>query len=214
MRDGTSYLLGEIDEKLGSQFPITDPALANLLESIEDLNAARDSPDDLQLITAVRAVDHVARWTEQKWYDLLVNTYRDAWPLWRFSDELRLVAFRAAKDVSDVDRECFLELDGAIVNETTYLSWSINPREAVSSFDEPIGLLGDRWPHVRRLVWVRDLSQSASLLSKVVEHGAADFDVLIWRSRRLRNSIFHGGPQEEAPFGQGFPSLCRWRERP
>ena len=212
VRDGTSYVLGEIDEKLGSQLPITDPALANLLDSIEDLNAARDSPDDLQLITAVRAVDHVARWTEQKWYDLLVSTYRYAWPLWRFSDELRQVAFRAVKDVSDVDRERFLELDRAIVNETTHLSWSINPREAVSSFDELIGLLGDRWPQVRRLVWVRDLSQSASLLSKVVEDGAADFDVLIWRSRRLRNSIFHGGPQEKGSLRTVVPlvmSLAR-----
>jgi hypothetical protein len=197
VRDGTSYVLGDIDEKLGPQLPVTDPALINLLASVEDLNAARNSPDDLQLITAARAVDHVSRWTGQEWYDLLRTTYRHAWPLWRFSDELQGVVFRAVKDVSDVDRQRFLELDRAIGNETTHLSWSINPREAFSSLDELIDLLGDKWPQMRRLTRVRDLSQSPSLLSEFIEHGATDFDVLIRRAQRLRNSIAHGGPQEK-----------------
>jgi hypothetical protein len=63
--------------------------------------------------------------------------------------------------------------------------------------DELIDLLGDKWPQMRRLTRVRDLSQSPSLLSEFIEHGATDFDVLIRRAQRLRNSIAHGGPQEK-----------------
>lgn len=207
VRDGTSYVLGEIDEKLGPRFPVTDPALVNLLDSVEDLNAARHSPDDLQLITATRAVDHVSRWTGQEWYDLLRDTYRYAWPLWRFSDDLRSVVFRAVKDVSYVDRQRFRDLNRAIVNETTHLSWSINPREAFSTLGELIDLLGEKWPQMRRLTRIRDLSQSPALLSERVEHGAADFDVLIRRARRLRNSIVHGGPQEKGSLGTVVPLL-------
>lgn len=206
-RDGTSYVLEEIDKKLSTHLPIADPALAALLDSIEQLNAARHSPDVLQLITAIRAVDHVARGTNRKWHELLRETYRHAWPLWQYSDELREIAFRAVKDVSAVDRERFLELNRAIVNETSHLSWSIDPREAVASFDELIDLLGDRWPHYRRLVRVRDLIRNPTLLSRVVESGADDFDVLIGRCRRLRNSIVHGGPEESRSLRTVVPLL-------
>lgn len=109
--------------------------------------------------------------------------------------------------MSSVDRERFLELDRAIVNETSHLSWSINPREAVASFDELVDLLGDRWPHYRRLVSVRDLVRNPTLLSRVVESGAADFDVLIGRCRRLRNSIVHGGPEETRTLRTVVPLL-------
>lgn len=206
-RDGTSYVLEEIDKKLSSHLPIADPALAALLDSIEQLNAARRSPDDLQLITAVRAADHLARGTNRNWHELLRETYRYAWPLWQFSDELREIAFRAVKDVSPVDRERFLELNRAIVNETSHLSWSINPGEAIASFDKLIDLLGDRWPHYRRLVAVRDLTHNPTLLARVVESGADEFDVLIGRSRRLRNSIVHGGPEETGSLRSVVPLL-------
>ena len=71
--------------------------------------------------------------------------------------------------------------------------------------DELIDLLGEKWPQMRRLTRVRDLSQSPSLLSEFVEYGAADFDVLIRRARRLRNSIVHGGPQEKGSLGTVVP---------
>ena len=206
-RDGTSYVLEEIDKKLSSHLPIADPALAAFLDSIEQLNAARHSPDDLQLITAVRAAELLTQGTNRKWYDLLRETYRFAWPLWQFSDELREIAFRAVKDVSPINRDRFLELNRAIVNETSHLSWSINPREAVASFDELIDLLGDRWPHYRRLVTVRDLIRNPILLARVVESGADDFDVLIGRCRRLRNSIVHGGPEETRTLRTVVPLL-------
>ncbi|HEX5451862.1 MAG TPA: hypothetical protein VFW86_05680, partial [Candidatus Limnocylindrales bacterium] len=216
--DATSEVIRKNTKRWGPHLPILDTEMREATHLLIWLRRARETWPPGRLILCDRIIERVAGWAGLSSPKRLVDEHlRLPWALGRMRAEMVDIAwsaFNAIADISDLGREEQRRLrdahdeirsDPDIGFDLGVSSWRLDPQGVARK----LGWIAERVPvgsgvHERIETARRRLATGPAAAAWTAEL-MREFKMIDARSRRLRNTLVHGGPAMERAAGEVLP---------
>lgn len=190
--DKTDFVLEAIAPQFTPHVLITDPTLRSLIDTTAVLDTHRHDIDPTSIVHSIRAVEKVIGHTPAPWHEYLKIHFRGEWARDRIRDEIGEALHRVGEAY---------ELRGVVQlppDEELYRldrgQHSYDHAVAITELPRLAQEIPTHHPTARQVRSLAKRTANTGQLQVWAEELTAEYERLIDRLARCRNSLAHGGP--------------------
>lgn len=194
--DRTADRLKGLAQRLPSPLPRTGP-LADAVESLLWFEQAKKMPDATRLAMSLRVIDQIAGALSKHWTLFLRDEMKSTWAFRQVMGEIDYLLFVATDAYRSLPRDAKAKAELAEIMEAM---GALRHSEALSrpAFIRSIKEIASHPRlteyHGRDLACLATRIRTGKATARWIDELCDQYDLLVDRSRRVRNAIVHGGP--------------------